>query len=189
MAARTCLIVTGYSINTPYEEEVKKFIDSLNDHHITNYKVYPFDSKGSWAKNCQQKAIILKQALTEQKENVCWVDADAVFLNPPILLGNIASEIAYHYFEKRKEVLTGTLYLKNCPIVLSLVDEWIKVNNSNNEWDQRNLQAILQSTQYQGISTTRLPAEYCKIFDSDQITPHPVIIHNQASRRFKSRIK
>lgn len=179
----SCIYISCYTENTPYQKEVNNLIKSLNRfglrHHINGYK-----HQGSWEKNCQYKAVYILEALKRFRSNVVWLDADAVVEQQPGLFNELDCDLAYHYLEHRNELLSGTLFFRNNKHVKALVERWIELNRKNTEWDQKNLQRVLERDNT--LTRKILPAEYCKIFDNKkQPAKSPVIVHYQASRRYK----
>jgi hypothetical protein len=76
------LVISYYTKDTPYEQEVQRLISSCQTFSI-EAQIEPRPSLGSWEKNCAQKASFILQKLREVKRPVLWVDADAVFLRAP----------------------------------------------------------------------------------------------------------
>ena len=180
-------IVSFYTEQTPYESEVKNLIASLDKLGL-RYHVKGVKSLGSWEKNCQYKADFILESLTMFDTDIVWVDADAVMLKYPLLFDELDCDIAYHYLPQRKELLSGTLFIRNNDVMKMLVQRWKEVNNTNTRWDQKNLQQVVEADK--NIKKYVLPAEYCKIYDNkQQIVNDPVITHYQASRRFKRLIQ
>ncbi len=178
------VVVSMYTVNTPYEQEVKNLRKSLEKFKV-KHKIYPIKNTGSWAKNCQQKALVIRQAMDEFSENVVWIDADAILERTPELFSRLKCDIAYYYLKAFKELLSGTLFFTNNQRMKSLVDEWIALNATNDKWDQKNLQSIVESKR--DLRKSILPVEYCKI-DKIRFTnsANPVVTHYQASRRFRN---
>jgi glycosyl transferase family 2/glycosyl transferase family 29 (putative sialyltransferase) len=192
---KTPCFVSMYTINTPYEDEVKNLIQSLQNFELP-HKIYPIPNQGSWEKNCQQKAIVLLKALEEQPNNIVWVDADAVISEYPIFFEQIPEKLGdiavYHYNTPYhpNELLSGTMFLRNNDKVRMLLKKWIELNKTNSEWDQRNLQKILEGEMKNQIVIIPLPVEYIKIQGHERFQGKfiPVIEHFQASRRLKRKI-
>jgi hypothetical protein len=173
--------VVSLAIGSIYENYVQQLIQSMEKVGIPDYKIYRDSDKGSWEKNCQYKAVVLRQALEIVKTPVVWIDADAQFNSYPHLFDEISCDFAHYYFPRTKEYLSGTLYLDNNAKVKSFLDKWISVNEKNDRWDQINMKNVLLQQEF--LSVKRLPVEYCKIFDNIyQECKNPVIIHGQASR-------
>jgi len=177
-------IVSGYTKNTPYEKEVQNLKTSLDKFGFSCEHIVGFENLGTWEKNCQQKALILKSKLQELKTPIVWLDADAVLKKNPVLFYEIEKDIAFCYYRiaGKDELLSGTIFLKPSEISFKILDEWIKLNNQNpKEWDQRTLQKIIKNFK---IDYYNLPPSYCKI---DYIKCDEIVIgQNQSSRRFKS---
>lgn len=179
-------IVSFYTKHTPYEKEVKNLVDSLEKVGVS-YHVQGVKSLGSWEKNCQYKAQFILDAIQHFETNIVWIDADAVVMKYPSLFDELDCDIAYHYLEHRKELLSGTLFIRNNDKMKMVVKRWIEVNATNDRWDQKNLQSIVEADA--GISKFFLPVAYCKIYDNKmQPVAEPIITHYQASRRFKRMI-
>lgn len=177
------IIVSFYTERTPYEMEVRNLTASLAALNIP-YHIKGVKSLGSWEKNCQYKARFIFEAMDMFDTNIVWIDADAVVRKYPLLFDTLDCDIAYHYLEHRRELLSGTLFIANNPTAKLLVQQWIELNDTNSSWDQKNLQKVVEC--FPGLKKQVLPAGYCKIYDSKiQDERDPVITHYQASRRFK----
>ena len=178
-------IVSCYSSDIGYTKEAEGLKESLHRFEISDKHVESFKSLGSWEKNCQYKAVFLKNKLKEIGEPVVWLDADARLLKYPELFKHIDTDVAWHYLRGSKgfSLLSGTLYLTPNERVYSLMDDWIVLNNENDEWDQRNLSTVVEFSE---VNITRLPREYCQIFDNKGgANKDTVILHRQASRKLK----
>ena len=181
------IVTSFFTENTPYEKEAFQLLQSVLKFKM-RFHIKPAPSLGTWEKNCQYKAIYILNALKMFDEDILWVDADAVFNGYPILFDEMEGDIGYHYLEHRREILSGTLFLKNNAKVKELVEKWIEINSTNDLWDQKNLQTAIETSD--SLVHNRLPAEYCRIYDNkhQHLTTEPVIVHYQASRRFKRQI-
>lgn len=172
-------IISGYSKNTPYEKEVSFLIKSLIKFNICVDHIVGFENQGTWEKNCQYKAIIIRDKLKELNIPIVWLDCDAILEKEPILFDTIKQDIAFCKYKGK--LASGTLYLKPSEKIYRLVEDWIKHNSLNpTAWDQKVLQKTIERY---NIKYEELPLSYCKVdfFESDEI----VIAQNQASRRFK----
>lgn len=176
-------IISGYTRNTPYEQEVKYLIDSIKQYGITNYDIIGYNSFDNWSQNCQYKAYIIQDQLKKYNIPIVWLDADAVLYDYPILFEKIDQDIAFcDYYGG---VASGTLYIKPTKQMIDLCSEWIRLNAQNvNVWDQKNLTILIN--QYK-IPYYKLPVSYCKI-DFAKCSDKIIIGQNQASRRFKKLI-
>ncbi len=177
------VIVSFFTQRTPYELEVNKLKASLKKFGLPSW-ISGVPNLGSWEKNCQYKAVYIRKAMDKFEEDIVWVDADAVFQKTPVLFDELTCDIAYHYLDFRKELLSGTLYIKNNDKMRETVDRWIALNKTNNEWDQKNLQHVVENDK--SLDRYILPEAYCKI-DRHRVQQekNPVITHYQASRRFR----
>lgn len=187
-------IITYYTVNTPYEEEVKNLISSLEKFNCP-YKVYPRPSTGSWEKNTQIKTEVILSALNEfPGEMIAWIDADAMLERPPIFFDTLQPEnfdLCCYYLSTSynpRELLSGTLIFSNNETSKAIVKEWGELNKTNKEWDQRNLESIIKSKT--NLRMIPLPKEYIKINLHDRFQPgikdnEVVVRHYQASRKYK----
>jgi len=164
------------------------------------------NSLGSWRANTSYKPTFIKQMLETHKDcNIVFVDADAEVLCYPELFDNIPEEynIAAHIldkdtwynqkFEKPKELLSGTLFIRNVYKSYDLVDKWItSCKNHPLDWEQAVLQRTLLRT---NTPIYELPLSYCfiKTLPNGQEPTvkieQPVIIHNQVSRKLKVMVR
>jgi hypothetical protein len=168
-----------------YQFEAEKLIRSLKKIPSLEYEVELKDDSGSWEKNCQYKAIFIKEKLL-QNDSVIWTDADSTVNQYPILFEDIDHDAAFCWFGD--ELLSGTMYFRNRPKTFELLDTWIDLNSHNMEWDQRNLDTALSVTH--GIDVYPLPPQYCFITDLSRErygNLSPVFEHFQASRQYKRR--
>ena len=180
------IVISGYTRNTKYEEEIKCLERGLKKWKIP-YKFYPYNDRGTWVRNTMVKAEIVQKALQENPENedVIWIDADAeIFLNPELFFR--LDEFDFHIgcFYKKKELLSGTFIFRNTLVTKELVDDW--VNNKEINWDQKKLQKFVED-KYKWVLHNMilpLPPEYIKINEKgDDFTSLKCIIgHKQLSR-------
>ena len=190
--------------NTPYVKVAEDYlIPTLKKFNLPYDIAYP-ENKHSWQANTHMKATIIKQMLLKHKQAIICLDADATIERPPILFKELNDyDIGVHFLDwyrfwkgiegqYRRHLLSGTMYLNYNEKVLQLLDEWIKENNSNVRWEQRNLEEVLKRTKIL-LKIYKLPVEYCTIIKFDGKPPDyiksPVILHHQASRIHKRNIK
>jgi hypothetical protein len=179
------LIVSYYTNNTLYEQEAQKFILSLKKFAIPYY-VEGVENLGSWQKNTSYKPTFIKKMLLKFPESsIVWVDCDAQFFAYPTLFDNLSCDVAIYVYDGKEykhknwipELLSGTVYFRNCPKVLDFVEQWEKLCREHfGVWDQKHLASVLKN------DFELLPGEYCKIVDKMQYIKNPVIVHYQASR-------
>jgi hypothetical protein len=166
-----------------YKPLAVKLKDSLDKLGLKN-EVTEFQSKGSWAANCNYKAKYILDMWTKYGK-VVWIDADAEVKENPVLFQDIKEDIGYHLF-KGKEVLSGTLFFNDTQKANDLLVAWVDKNiKHHTRWDQKNLAAVLQEVEHDACY---LPPEYCFIFDLSRKyygSLNPIIEHYQASRQKK----
>ena len=181
------IVVGYYTSKTIYEDSAKTFIDSLKQFNIPYY-VERIDDLGSWRKNTNHKPTFIKKMLLQfEGFDVVYVDVDAKFFDYPELFNELNCDIAVHEFDrsnwprgKGKEVLSGTIFLRNNETVFNIVERWEEQCKKNpRTWDQKSLEKVLAGNFY------RLPGEYCKIFGLMNKIKNPVIVHYQVSRKVR----
>lgn len=178
------LIVSYFTKKTGYEQEIKNLEASLKLHEL-DYHIEGIDDLGSWQQNTHYKApFILNMLYRFPEKNIVFLDADALVREKPVLFETIEADVAAHMREGF-ELLSGTLFFRNCLPAREVVIMWILENERRPaSWDQQNLQRAIQG---HGPSFLNLPAGYCQIFDLMGHHGSPVIEHFQASRRYKMR--
>lgn len=174
-----------FTVNTSYEKEIQKLQNGLNKFGL-NHELFGMESLGSWVKNTQMKPSVIKAAMLKYERDVVYLDADAVLMQNPVFFDTVDADLSYYKIHEWNEILTGTMFFKNTPEVIELLDKWIQLNSENDNPDAKNFQILMESPE-NNLKVEKLPADYIKIFDNKLIVSEdPVIVHNQASRRFKS---
>lgn len=188
-------VVTAYfTVGTPYEEHVKRLIRSMQKFNLC-YDVKPIQPLGDWYANMQWKPHFVQDMLAKHyPKSVVYVDADAEFMRYPALFDEyderddayLAAHILDHTRRRRKtaapELLSGTLYFKNCATTYEIVDKWIEACKAHPKlWDQVALDRVLEDYPF-----FILPEEYCTIFDYMSDVESPVVKHYQASRAVRN---
>jgi hypothetical protein len=185
------IIVSYFTKDKIYESYAKSLILSLKCFNNIPYEIVPIKDQGSWDANTHYKPIFLKEMLKKYYPNsVVYVDVDAVFCQYPKLFDELDKTnylpIAVHILDhskyrkncNRKEMLSGTIFLKNTKETQGILDEWIvECKKDPKLWDQKALEIVLKDKQY-----FTLPEEYCCIFDTMSSVKEPVIKQFQASR-------
>ena len=175
-------VVAFYTKDTPYEDVIQKLMGSMIKYNIPNY-IKGYESRGAWVKNCAIKPEFLLHCLEDSDDNILYVDADAEFLQTPnyeIFDGE------FHYYKfKGKEALSGTLYLKNTERVKNFVRKWIEIQKQHpTVYDQQTMARAIEKVRG-SLIVKELPQEYIKIFDLMKHVENAVVLHHQASRRYK----
>lgn len=195
------IFISYYTANTPYEQVVQKYLlPSLKARYL-KYDIKKIKDRGSWQKNTHIKAEFIKEMLLKHKTGVVFLDADATVERFPILFYQIEHkyDISFHYLDfnfywkgkssLKREALSGTLYLNYNKKVLKFLDEWIEMNKTNTQWEQKNMQAVLKKWDTK-LKIYPLPLEYVAIVKGGDKVPYfiknPFIIHHQASRKYRN---
>jgi hypothetical protein len=190
-------IISFYTKNTGYEQEIKYLIKSAN---ILGYEVYSegIESLGSWDLNTKYKPFLFLNAMETfpNEDYFLYLDSDAIIYKK-IPIEQIYGDIAACHKQITDEnqtgwLLSGTVFLKNNQETKRIMKEWIEINKLNPKiFDQETLYLILKKN-FTKINIQTLPLEFCKI-NCTKNKEHcnvkfPIIGHNQASRRFKKQI-
>lgn len=148
------LVIGFYSIGTPYEQEARTFMASLDRvgmaHHITG-----FDDRGDWYGNTAAKAELICEARRTMRGPLLYIDVDAfVHADCTRYFERLAADgvdLGVHYFagpakgRKRRDVcrcvvrgygkcdkehrlLSGTLFLGDTEGAQRLCDAWVEKN-------------------------------------------------------------
>lgn len=147
-----------------------------------------FESRGVWEANTRIKPEFLRDCLIRHPDkDVVYIDADAVVRAPLTLFeafnADLGVFIAPSNGDFSHRYLTGTLYLRNIPVVRAFVDSWINAQSGMVLGvDQDSFATAM--TQHPELTVYPLPTAYVKIYDRGD--EDPVIEHFQASR---SRVK
>lgn len=196
---RDFIIVAYYTIDTPYENEAKKLIESINKLKL-DYDVIGVSNFGNWQANTRFKAKFMEDMLNKHVgKNLLYVDSDAIIHSRPILFENYEADIAVRWQDfrwRKNECLSGTIFMANNEKTRELCRRWQDINTSEGPnattFEQWNLGSVIKEMEAEGkIKTDNLPPEYTMIFDSMRaMYPDivPVIEHFQASRRLRSKI-
>jgi len=190
--------VIGYfTIDTPYEHEAETLKLSLETCGF-EYDIRGVPNLGSWQKNTQYKAHVIKERLQESPgKRLLYLDVDAIMVHPPELLDTIDCDIAAVHFCRSTELLSGTIFFGGTPVCLSVVNRWIALNeqfpdklpDKRPAWDQRTLQMAINDIKK--CRFEELPQEYTWITELTQRTMpglSPVIMHTRGAKRFKNLI-
>lgn len=188
------IVCAYYTKNTGYENHARNLIRSLRKFNLP-YEITPIENLGNWFKNTQFKPTFLRKMMSKYRSSsIVYVDVDAIICRYPSLFDEldkdpritIAAHVLDHTKFRRKkcapELLSGTLFLKNCGKTRAILNEWIILCSGSDPeiWDQRALASVLEKL---NIDFYQLPAEYVTIFDYMSSVKNPVIKHFQASRR------
>jgi hypothetical protein len=175
--------IAFYTKDTPYEEEAKKLVQSAKKFGIS-VETASFPNQGEWVKNAALKPTFILGMMEKylNQEWFLYVDVDARFRQYPSLFDTFVGDLGVHY-RRGKELLSGTIFIRNTLEMRAFVSSWISHQRKNPKvWDQKTLQYCVE---YSTIKVVDLPAGYTQIFDSMSRHGQPVIEHMQASRRYR----
>lgn len=195
------IVISFYTLGTPYEEEAKKLIDSCLEFDI-ECDIAGITSQGSWEKNCAIKPFFIQQKLKDWNRPVLWVDADGVFKQRPdfnLFEGYDFAVRVNEFLPKTHEsrIVSNTIFVRYNAPASSVIEKWCEttetqLNDKNRVlefWDQTTLRDALDRTS--SIRFLPMPLKFSKIFDFDDlfISEREVVLeHHQASRRHKHAI-
>jgi len=190
------LVISFYTLDTPYEEEVKYLQDSCQKWNI-EHVIEGVPSAGSWELNCAFKPIFILQQMVKYQRPLLWVDADAVFIRPLEYVEAFSSDIGIRLYDcpddHPSKIVTATVFMNATESAKQIVQLWAKEcmsllaeKNRKEVWDQDALRRVF--LQYRDkVDFATLPPKYSKItgHPDDERILDPIILQNQASRRYK----
>ena len=185
-----------------YQIDVKSLIASCEKWHLA-YHIEPIESFGSWELNCGYKPFFILSKLQEFKRPLFWVDVDAVFLQAPEYLAEFAADLAVRInascaSDHPSKVMSSSVFVNPTPEAMTLLKHWASEcyqklsdpKRTGEYWDQVGLRDVIFSKRHQA-RVVNLPHAYVAIdghpVDKKEIL-NPVIMHYQASRRYKKLI-
>lgn len=185
------MVIAFYTLDTPYQLECAELIESCEEYGVP-IETQGYPSTGSWVRNAALKSIFISAMMEKYNdmERLVYIDVDARLRKYPVLFETFEGDLGVHYRNRgngSKELLSGTIFIRNNERTHDLIKAWIQHQNRNpNAWDQRTLQKVVdRDAKRLGVNVVDLPATYCQIFDSMRGVGQPVIEHMQASRRYK----
>ena len=194
-------IISFYTLNTPYQSEAENLAESCRKWNL-NHLIKAIPSFGSWELNCAFKPFFILGELLERKEPLLWVDCDGVFEREPGWIQPFEADLSVRRHPELSDdhpskVISSTVYANNTPGAEQLIRSWavhakqMLLDDEREEefWDQMALNRAIRN--HSDVAVRDLPLAYAKIFDhpEDHISePNPIIVHYQASRRFKHQV-
>lgn len=198
------IITSFFTINTPYEKEIKNLINSLENFNL-NYYIEGIEDLGGWVINTQYKPILIEKVLKMSGKPVICIDADAIVKKYPKLFESMKNVDFAAYFpnsmrNKDKDLfpdinfiidrlLSGTIYFNNTKGAFKLLDMWrLKCLEDRRTIDQNLLLDCVKALKDE-IIIRPLPLSYCQIYDIVRTKGEAIIEHFQASRRHRNTIR
>lgn len=196
------IIVSYFTRKTPYEKVIQDCLLSGLKRFNLPYDVQGVPDEGSWQLNTAIKSKFILEMLLKHKQDVCFLDSDAIIDKYPSLLFEIPNkyDLAAHWLNWTLQwrgkpgdnfhLLSGTMVFKYKPKVIELVKQWREeVLKDLGTWEQKIFQNLVEKRK--DIKIYSLPAKYCCVLLQDYSVPSyvkdPVIIHTQCSRKYKRR--
>lgn len=136
-----------------------------------------------WKDICRTKPHFIRQMLDAYGKDVLYLDADAKVLAHPALFDKFEGDLGVH-LRPPKELFASTIYVKNSPRGLFLLDAWTRaVDSDQKNDDQTMLQMVVDKHGHTGV--VNLPEAYaCKFAEPGS---GAVIGQYQASRKVRNR--
>lgn len=199
-------VVSWYTLNTPYKEVLDThLLPSLAKLEIP-FKIYPMDKKDNWRENTNLKSLVIEKAMEEIESDILVVDADCKINCYPTLLDKIPKEFDaglfhldwaewYGHTQGKKELCSGTIFLRNRVATKKLINDWktLTQRNNNKLVDQRFLELALKMNK--NLKIYDLPITYCWITSLPDGSepkidkPENVVIEQyQASRTLRGKV-
>ncbi len=191
------LVVSFYTSNTPYEQEVQGLFNSCRKWNI-EHQIDAIASTGSWELNCAFKPLFLLQKMEKLQRPLLWVDADAVFQKPIFWQEEFGWDLAVKVYEGAEDhpskIVSSAVFINSTEGGRKILRLWTDMcfsmlqdpSRSEEVWDQDALRKVLFSKNHEFIWGP-LPASYSVIEGHPQDEKHvdPVLVQYQASRRYK----
>ena len=192
------LVISFYTKDTPYEEEVQYLIRSCYEWGI-QHEIEGVPSSGSWEMNCAFKPLFILKKLEEYQRPLLWVDADAVFVRKLEALSVFRDDLAVRMYDcpddHPSRIVSATVFINATVLAKKIVQLWAEEclsmlqqpGRTQEVWDQEALRRVL-FTKNPGAVYHPLPVAYSKILghpEDEKSCLEPVIVQNQASRRYK----
>lgn len=189
------LIISFYTVGTPYQLEIFNLISSCHTLGL-DHQIEGIESRGSWEDNCAHKPFFIYEMLKKHRRPVFWIDADAVFMRKPDFSLFEQADIAVRFVERfahdiRFRICTASLFCNYTPKALAIMDKWCR--RCQQILDQGRPAAFLEQVfiweilqEEKEATIAQLPVGYCKIFDLDEVAENEIVVEQrQASRRFR----
>lgn len=205
MKINNILVVGFFTLGTPYQELANRLLIPSCKKFNLPYYIEAIENSGSWMKNVAQKPKVILNAMEKYPSmNIISLDVDAEFLQFPQLFLEIPEEydLSLHYLNWNewykngsdvKELLSGTIFLRNNDKVKKLVNDWYDLALKFNIWEQKCLAEIIDNNKEVNIYPLPLSYIYIKTMPDGKEPlvkiDKPIILHYQASRVAKKLIR
>jgi len=183
------VVVSFFTQN--YADDAAKLRCSLEELAVPHRVVPVTLADASWKAAVVHKTQFIAEemcALSADFDGLIWTDADSI-LRRPLPLEDLADcDLGMTRFAWSKahtpELLSGTIFFRRCPVVYSLVSDWVKTTPKYRHTDtpeQRAMEEVLP--RHPQVRFKALSADWCSIFDAPHAKGHRAVFsHFQASR-------
>lgn len=190
LVPRMPVFVSHYTVDTPYEQEVKNLEASLCRWGL-DYWLEGIYSLGTWRANSNYCATQVQKALGKfEPRAICRVDADAIIQKRPDFFERpkFKADVAAAIWKDSKlrpggELMGGTMYFGNTPRCREVIEGWLE--RIAKRPHGRNPDLLMQELNRTKCDFKELPLSYCRIFDFPAMGNEIVIEHFQGSRKWK----
>ena len=191
MSLEGFIVVSFYTKETYYEEEVKTLVESCQKWNIPIY-IEGLESKGSWNANCHEKPLFILRQLKKFNRPILWIDADAIVCGPLDYFNTIKEDVAVRIEEELPEdhpykVISATVYIKPTEVGLLLAKEWCDISKKRAH-ELTDEAALRDAILKQKIKPHSLPTQFCSIVDLEKDLLNKeskLITQTQASRLYQ----
>lgn len=159
------VIISYYTIDTVYEEEVKKLISSLENFKLP-YQIYGVPTLGSWLNNTGYKAEFVESMLYIVDRPCVWLDADCEVIKEPVLFKQLLQDkvsmgVYIRGDDKNPNLNSSTIYIGNDEFCKQTVEKWVKrmKDTKYKIWDQKCLEHVYLENPNMFF---KIPPEYAK---------------------------
>ena len=190
-------LITGcYTVNTKYEQEIKRLEKSLIKFGL-EYYFEGIENTGDWRKNVHEKVKFVRRCLDKFDRDIIQMDSDCEIVSYPHLfdklegydIGIYSMPNEVYYVNNERKVMekmrnVSVCYFRNVKKVRDFVDKWIEKDATlEDPIDDISFSRVIEK--HRSLKVFDLPHSYCHIFDR-KIDEEPVIDLYQASRRLKN---
>lgn len=184
--------IISYHTKGPYEREAARLTKSVELLKLlSNYENQKIP-KLDWFDATAYKPVFIRKMLTKHKQDVLFVDSDAIFHQTPVsFFAKIKSQNYHWAMFKRNVWQTGTIWVDYAAESMDLLDRWIAKNlekrlltGDRQGGGQHNLNETLGQKKYHWLKN--LPPRFCWFDLLGKRESDCVIEHLQASRHHRN---
>jgi hypothetical protein len=192
VTSKVPLIISYYTIDTPYEELAERLGKNLESFNL-EYDFRGLPDQKNWCRNCALKGPFVRDMMKELNQPLVWLDLDAEVMKYPKLFTELDEyDMAVFIHQRRRgniELVSNVALFNPTPKCRETLELWAGYCEADpNTWDQRLLHRAVQTCKPHAFmlpvtySTRYAPAKPAK-WESDET----VIRQYQVSRAVKGR--